>query len=107
MIKVKKVEFDFDEELEKGVIEATFEVTELTKIEKEVLKWQLKEFTVRFEEQNRLEIECTKFIKTETILELIDEIKEYIREKKEKIEKTLTDAFVLKKFLNNISEEAD
>jgi hypothetical protein len=104
MINVKKTSFEFDEAVEKGLISVTFEITGIERSGKEVLKWQLKEFSPVFEEQERLVIECSKFVKSDTIPDLIKEIEEYIKEKKQKIEKTLEDAFELRRFLNIISD---
>lgn len=107
MVNVKKVNFEFDEELEKGIVGITFEITGIERLEKEVLKWQLREFDAIFEGQHYFEIECSKFVKSENISDLIMEIEEYVTEKKKKIEEVLKSALELKRFLNNISIEEE
>lgn len=104
MVNIKKAGFKFEKKLGKGLVNAIFEITGLTKLDKEVLKWQLKEFEIIFEEQGRIVIKCCKSTNSETVSELIIEIEKYIYEKKEKIKKALEDAFELRRFLNVISD---
>ena len=105
MIKVKKIEFKFDEEVARALSTITFEITELTKIDKEILKWQLlKEAEISFEERGRLLIKWEKIIKSKEINELIKEIEIYVKETKEKIKKVLKETNELKKFLKIIEE---
>ena len=111
MIRVVKVNFKFDEEIGRGTIFANFEITGIeTKLEKEILKWKLSEFDIFFEEQNRLILESSWFVKSSETTEVEDlkkEIEEHLDEKKKKIKKTLKEAFELRRFFNNIIEEAE
>ena len=105
MVKLKKIDFSFDEELGRPEVVLTFEISELKRIDKMVLKWRLQEYDVIFEEEKRMELETRRFAKSKNILELIEEIREYIKEKKERIEKTLKEGEELKNFLNIINKE--